>query len=309
MDVNMNDNAPHLDDPDDPDDPDGRDELDRLHNLSALAELDELISDQTRDTFAHTALGSGVRARLLYVRCQEARTQQLTGQDFARVAARQSDGRIAFCVCDGVSSSFRGDFAARYLGANLVDWLLALPDDRAPMSNVAASLSDKLTYWANVAQQELLRQELPASTSPLVREVLQELRLSHGSEAVFLAGLIEPALANDRPRILLCWMGNVTARLLPDVGRDLSVDLFRDDRNRWSTARGFRGQLSVRGLTLPSLAGLLVYTDGLSAIGSILPDADDEQLQAAVLAQLEQPENDDMTLLDLRWGATHPQLD
>lgn len=303
--MSMNDNAPHLDDPGDPD---GRDGLNGVHDLSALTALNELISDQTRDTFAHAALGSGVRARLLYFRCQEARDQRLTGQDYARVAVRPGDGRIAFCVCDGVSSSFRGDFAARYLGAHLVDWLLALPEERAPITEVASTLSDKLTQWADLAQQELLRQELPASTSPLVLEVLQELRLSHGSEAVFLAGLIEPALTNARPRVLLCWMGNVTARLLPDVGRDLSADLFRDDRNRWSTARGFRGQLNARALTLPSLAGLLVYTDGLAAIGSTLSDATDEQLQAAALAQLEQPDNDDMTLLDLRWSATQPQL-
>lgn len=301
----MNDNAPRRDNLGTPD---GWDDLNSVHDLSALAALNELISDQTRDTFAHVALGSGVRARLLSFRCQEARDQRLTGQDYARVALQPGTGRIAFCVCDGVSSSFRGDFAARYLGDRMVDWLLALPEERAPMAEVAAALSDRLTQWAELAQQELLRQELPASTAPLVQEVLQELRLSHGSEAVFLAGLIEPVLADTRPRVLLCWMGNVAARLLPDVGRDLSADLFRDDRNRWSTARGFRGQLSARALTLPSLTGLLVYTDGLAAIGATLPDATDEQLQAAAFAQLEQPDNDDMTLLDLRWSATQPQV-
>src|SRR5262249_11605913 len=123
---------------------------------------------------------------------------------------------LAFCVCDGVGSSYRGDFAATYLAVRLVRWLAALPPPNPPGEEDArrdeawlhARLSAELLMWSRVGQEELRRLTLPPAAGALVREVLEEMREEYGSEAVFLAGRVDRM---DDP-------DDVSAHVAADVG-------------------------------------------------------------------------------------------
>jgi hypothetical protein len=210
-------------------------------------------TDQLQDLFVHAALGADLRVRLLSQRGREAQTQALRNQDYAVLRSVDGGRSLAFCVCDGVGSSYRGDFAAAYLAVRLVRWLAALPPPAAAASSAAregeaalhARLSAELLAWSRAGQEELRRLAFPPATGVLVREVLEELREGYGSETVFLAGRVDrldgpdsgeraAAAAGDagasggkgdppaavkgvcpggRMRLVFCRAGNITAQL------------------------------------------------------------------------------------------------
>jgi hypothetical protein len=179
---------------------------------------------------------------------------------------------------------------------------------------------------------------IPANTPALVREVLEDLRDTYGSETVFLcgrvdldarstAGCAEEAGGLYSAELLVCWMGNVTAQLLAGVSSRAGasphpyenqipipertspaptgecVTLGGDDDRvaRWSTLRGARGHVSVWKGHLDAVERLIVHTDGLDAIASSLHHLDDEAWLAQTQRLLLLPRNDDMTALELRW--------
>lgn len=296
-----------------------------------------LASDPARDTFVRLALGPGVVVRLLSQRCQEATAQGLPNQDYSVLLSRREGASLAFCVCDGVGSSYKGDFAAAYLAARLVDCLAALPsmmmggDQTTPPSVVTGArncerlreyLLAQLAAWAHSGQEELRTLAMPADVDPLVGEVLAELRDGTGSEAVFLAGRVEFAAEGEgspnasssgaRPAVpwngqsahlALCWMGNVTAQVYSAPDRQEPLCTPSDDRNRWSTARGARGRLEVACATLPELHRLVVHTDGAESFGASIAGLADRALAARAGQQHASPRDDDLTMLDICWDA------
>lgn len=62
-----------------------------------------------------------IKCRYGYGRAAETVHQGDTGQDFA--AVRMKGNVCNFVLCDGVGMSYLGDFAARFLGNALLDWL------------------------------------------------------------------------------------------------------------------------------------------------------------------------------------------
>src|SRR5437868_7037665 len=80
------------------------------------------------DTFHWTSVNDTLHVRLLSVRSQEAQMQNLTNQDYARVYIQSDGSSLCFCVCDGVGSSYKGDFAAQYLAKCLIQWMQTLMD-------------------------------------------------------------------------------------------------------------------------------------------------------------------------------------
>ncbi len=262
---------------------------------------------QAGEYFHARTINRRLALRLLSLRCRESQLQALVNQDYAQVVARSDGSSLCFCVCDGVGSSYRGDFAAQYLARELVAWLQAAEGLDGPATEVAARLRAQMDSWAPVAQQELHRQPLAAGTPALVREVLEELRDDYGSETVFLAGRVSLApwstqLSLSRPtEAFFCWMGNVTARLFITAEHSLTLGGNEQPEGRWSTVRGSRGPLNAWSMGLSTIERLIVYTDGLMALGSLLAELDDQALQERAQALLQLPENDDMTALDLQW--------
>ncbi len=267
-------------------------------------------SDQGTDTFVQHSFGQTAHARLLSLRCRDASTQALPCQDYARVVSNREGSSICFCVCDGVSNSYKGNFAAQYLAECLVDWLQKLAVFPRKSSKLLKILRPRLNEWASEAQSALLCFDIPSELPALVREVLEELRSTYGSETVFLCGRIDSV---ERPRLrsqshcvraLFCWMGNVTARLFITGDQHIDMGDKGNDFNRWSTVRGRHGNIQIKVFTFDTIGRLIVHTDGLDSIGGELADLSDVELQIRAQQLLALPTNDDMTVLDLQWLKT-----
>ncbi len=246
--------------------------------------------------------------RLLSFRSQEAEMQSLVNQDYARVMVQRETSFLCFCVCDGVGSSYMGDFAAHYLGERLVRWLQQWDEGDWSLSAMKERLNAQLVLWAEEAQQELLLQELSSELPRLVREVLEELRASYGSETVFLGGCLRIAPTSSQPvgmersiEAFFCWMGNVLARLFLSPDHIITLGEEDDRTARWSTVHGSRGPLTVLHIGPTQVERLLVSTDGIHKLGNVLTGLDQEALQDSIEQLLQTPENDDMTYFDIQW--------
>jgi hypothetical protein len=272
-----------------------------------------LMTDQSRDSFIRASLGSRAHVRLLYQRCAEARTQSLPGQDYARLVATAEGDTICFCVCDGVGSSYRGDFAARFLAEHVVAWLCELSRLPEQVEPLASTLREELARWAKEAQNTLLTQALPAAATGLVAEVLHELREEYGGEAVFLAGRMTSPHVPFLPwgneacvEALFCSLGNVAGQVLAEGERsDLAAS---GDGNRWSSARSLRGHLRVWRQAPDHLERLIVYTEGARDLRPHLAVAGDAELRERAAALLATPGSDDVTILDIAWRSGAPKL-
>lgn len=267
----------------------------------------QLETNQHSDTFICTQPADNLTIRLFSMRCQEAQTQTLLNQDFACLASQQNASSLCFCVCDGVGSSYRGDFAAHYLACHLLSWLQEMPAIPSNPDQLAHTLHNLLDLWAHEAHIMLGKLAIPPETPELVREVLEEQRDTAGSETVFFCGRIDagksPAQRATAPsaQAIFCWMGNVTARLSLSANRCLILGDHDNDKNRWSTIHSRRGQVTLWSDSLSTIERLIIYTDGLAAIGEKLVLATDEEWQAHARQLLLLPQNDDMTVLEFCW--------
>lgn len=259
-------------------------------------------SDATSDIFTCFTPGVGVDGRLLAQRSGEAAAQSLLNQDYAMVLCDGDGHSLSFCICDGVGSSFSGDFAATYLAGQLTRWLeeQRLSDGEESEAQASASLMSALDAWAVAAQAQLVDRAITSSGGELVREALTELRDTYGSETVFFAGRVEIA-ADGAAEGLFCWMGNVAARLVGTDGSSTPINTVENDANRWSTARGLRGSVRLTRMGWTNPQRLLVYTDGASHLSDTLADLDNDALLMQARALRELPGADDLTILDIAW--------
>jgi hypothetical protein len=261
-------------------------------------------ADQRREGRERYSLGESTAVLLHSVRCQEAQDQDLPGQDYARLIARQDGACICFCVCDGVGSSYQGDFAARYLGEHLVNWMFALDAVPRRLRVLEGELRTELIRWSASAHNDLVSADQPRAGSALEREVLEELREQYGSETVFLAGRIDttPSLSggedlSDTVHLLFCWMGNVRAYLCSGLQPRRAFACIDDDQARWSTAQGMRGALRMQRIATTTPWRLVVHTDGLASLDHAILAMSEDDIQRDELRLLGLPTSDDMTLL------------
>jgi hypothetical protein len=261
-------------------------------------------TNQDEDTSVRLSPGSLAATRLVSMRCRESREQSLPCQDYAVLISNTQGTSFSLCVCDGVSGSYKGNFAARYVAGCLVAWLQKLPALPRRGEKLIRPLHKCLNQWVREAQQTLNDFAIAPDVPALVREVLAELRQSHGSETVFFCAridLVAPAASPVAARGVFLWMGNVAAQLFTAADQVIELGEKENDAPRWSTARGRRGSLSVRALALEHCERLIVYTDGLRTISDKLAVLDDAELDAEMHILLAQPTNDDMTVLDIQW--------
>lgn len=126
-----------------------------------------------------------------------------SGQDFAAVRIHKSV--CCFVLCDGVGLSYRGDFAARYLGSSLLDWMERGQDLSADQ------LRGYLERLAGTAAEELDQRPLDHE-SGLMRSVLEDKR-RQGSQSMYICGKIELPKRGSRGRLRLAWQGDSRLRL------------------------------------------------------------------------------------------------
>ena len=264
----------------------------------------KLVSHQSIDTLTRVQIGSNISARLLSVRCREAQTQALRNQDYASLVSYNNGSSLCFCVCDGVGSSYRGDFAACYLATHLLDWLQEMTEIPQDIPVFTSTLHGLLDLWAYDARIQLKKVTIPPETSQLAREVMEELRDTYGSETVFLCGRIDTEELSHHTQAIMCWMGNVTARLSLPSDQHMLLGDTNDRSGRWSTMQGRRGQVGIWNATFATPERLVIYTDGLDTIGENLTRFTDDEWHIQVQNLLLSPKNDDMTALELCWGIT-----
>ncbi|WP_068619104.1 hypothetical protein [Paenibacillus tuaregi] len=215
-------------------------------------------------------------------------------QDYLAVGVR---GNVCwFVLCDGVSLSYRGDFAAKYLGSRLFEWLGGTQE----LSRHA--FDQVLTQMVPDAAEETDRLKLPADMPALLREVLEEKR-RRGAETMYLCGRIElPEAGKSEGKVWLAWQGDSRLRCWLS-GRELVMDPARFlTGERWSAKRGTIG--GGPHFHQQPLAGdnreyrLMVYSDGLKRLDHCETLSD---IYRRIQAKL--PLEDDASWLDISWIA------
>lgn len=221
-------------------------------------------------------------------------------QDYLAVGIESNSCR--FVICDGVSLSYRGDFAARFLGSRIFNWL---GHTRDLSRQSFEQLLHDLVPDASEAVDNL---EMPPNIPLLLKDVLEEKR-SRGAETMYLCGRIElPEAGRTRGRIWLAWQGDCRLRRWVDNKEVITEPGSFVTKERWSGRHGVvGGSPHVHTGDFMQENGnhrLMIYTDGFkrldrceepSEIISILNGAFEKQAEEAHL-------EDDASWLDLSWS-------
>lgn len=236
------------------------------------------------------------KCRYGYGRAAETVNQGDTGQDFA--AVRMNGNVCTFVLCDGVGMSYLGDFAARFLGNALLEWL---ETTQHPSLDVMERLLHDLTSPAS----EQLEKLQPLENSPvLLREVLMEKR-SKGSQAMYVCGRIELTEGNRKSKVWLAWQGDSRIRLWRNGQEEsaaFQVNCLTNER--WSTLEGPVGgkpHIYEAKLSANEVVRLQLYTYGLNDLDAIQAYIPDEHIQVLLDARHTGGLEDDAAFIELEW--------
>jgi hypothetical protein len=261
---------------------------------------------QDRDTNLSPFKGEPFAFRYTYLRSQDSRTYDDSGQDYLLFAHNRNT--FAFCLCDGVSQSFYGDLAARFLGQNLLTWLWEAEPSSLDAGTCADSLSAYLERIKDDASRQVKDFALPGGIPPLFKEVLEEKR-AMGSETTFVAGRLDlPDQHTPGGWVFFTWMGDSKIRAWLDE-KETGGFMFHtfDTNQRWSTARGLvRGPLNCYSGKLRNEKGyafdhLVVYSDGLSNFDEIEKPLADLALREIIVNAATSPTSDDISYLEVQF--------
>jgi len=264
-------------------------------------QLFELRVVQDRETGIQEHAAGQFRLRYLSARSLESQRADAPGQDYFVV--RQAGARLVFALCDGVSESFYGDLAARFLGDALVEWLWdALASGAFAQGAKPQALHDYLTSLTLAATEQVRALSLPDEAPPALHDVLEQKRAS-GSETVFVCGALElPGPLTAEGHAVFAWMGNAELQFLgPGGDRNQELGAQWNDRQRWSTRTGPKGGLpNTFAGTLRDIRHVLAYSDGLAPLREALGRGlSDESLAAEVDRLGQTPTSDDIALLEI----------
>jgi hypothetical protein len=261
---------------------------------------------QDRESPVQVIRGQVLAYRFAYARAADTRAAGDTGQDY--LAVREGAQAFVFALCDGVSQSFYGDLAARYLGDALVAWLGEHLPPTTDAEVIRATLTVHLRELTGPATRQVQRHPLPPDIPLMLREVLQEKR-GLGSESTFVCGRIDlPGGDFPAGRIVLAWMGDSRLRLW--TGDDAHVTDVRgvfETAQRWSTRRGpVGGDVNVFVAPLEQdgrrINRLMAYSDGLTALDSWDRDPSNHAVQDLIAQAGEAATSDDVSFLEVWLG-------
>lgn len=231
--------------------------------------------------------------RYLYSRSADSVAQETSGQDY--LAFRYDDQRVTFALCDGVGQSFMGEVAAHYLGDRLVDWLWRYEGPSDPVT-FAAAVQMHVNHLQSEADTLLSQEPLPNDLPDLTREALEAQR-DYGSEAMFVAGRAD--LTPNRDRVLLCWLGDSTLKVLDEHGEVINIGPSGTTAERWSTKQGVKGRVHGWRGTSRQVTRLVAHSDGIDTTTVMRSLGTHGLLQQAVDRLKGQPPSDDVSLLDV----------
>ncbi len=258
---------------------------------------------QQVETETHPEVHEDWNCRYGYARSAESRARGDVGQDYLCMAADQD--KLVFVLCDGVGLSYFGDWAARFLGDHLCEWLCEELEDACPAVSLPSRLNRFLEQITAAARECLRRHEIPSSIQGILREVLMS-KKAQGSAAIYGCGRID--LPGDRfpeGRIVLAGQGDVRIRIW--AGRDERTDDWGrrlHSRQQWNSITGPVGGLPdvySESLARWGTGGeVLLYSDGLRALDSI-DRVTPERLSETLRRESSHPSSDDMSWFHARW--------
>ncbi|MDN4526473.1 hypothetical protein [Fictibacillus fluitans] len=259
-------------------------------------------SDQKKETPVSSLYRDPFSIRYGYARANETQEADDFGQDF--LAFEVKDRSLVFAVCDGVSLSFCGDLAARFLSEELLQWLGSqTAEELKDESFIKEKLTEHLGELTAKGTDAIRRHRLPGSMPPILREVLEEKR-TKGSETMFLCGRIDMTDHITREaRVFLASSGDLRLRLWGEAEEISNPDITPDTKKRWSTKDGIiGGEIQVvTGSMQHNIRRVAVYSDGFSAIDGLKKLPATNQLQILVKKSLQSPLSDDLSFLDIAW--------
>ncbi|MFX3625539.1 MAG: protein phosphatase 2C domain-containing protein [Ectobacillus sp.] len=257
-----------------------------------------VISLQEREMPIHTVEKQHFLCRYTYRRARETQAENDIGQDyFSFFIENQS---IMFAVCDGVSLSFCGDVAARFLGERLVDWLQALRAEREAHM-LQESLFQYLQDLTREGTAAVNQHPLPDFVTGLLREVLEEKR-KHGSETMYVCGRID--VEGEQVKLVLAYQGDLRIRLFGSGSEQtyLLGDTLHTSE-RWSSKQGCVGgkpTVFVRQWHISeAINRVAIYSDGLALLDNYIHMPHEAELEQLVQKSQQAPTSDDVCLLDI----------
>lgn len=246
--------------------------------------------------------------RYAYARAAETRAENETGQDF--LAFRADEDTLVFALCDGVSQSFFGDLAARFLGESLIDWLWKNDFRCTDAEVMAQNMESFLHSLTEAATKQVQVLPLPEDMPAMFRDVLEEKR-ALGSESTFICGRIDFQKENQPGQIYLGWMGDSRLRVWTN---DDELTIFQSSefltRERWSTRQGpvngvphvFCDSLDKEDQTITRF---MLYSDGFALLDEYDLSLPTQNIQDLIVKSWSLPESDDISFLEI-WLQPYP---
>ncbi|MBP2000997.1 hypothetical protein J2Z69_002040 [Paenibacillus shirakamiensis] len=244
---------------------------------------------------------SRFRCKYGYSPAQDTLESKEAGQDFLRV--KIVGNTCYFALCDGVSMSFQGDFAARHVGNYLMEWL----------EREYCYSAEALAVFLNTIPRELhdsyAQLDIENGIPPLLKEVLVH-KKTLGSESMFICGRLTLSPYDSSYSLWLGWMGDSKVSHWVEGTSEASPDpsLFRTSE-RWSVLKGCGEHIPhsfeiQHTFPQPGLHRLVLHSDGLRIIS---PDGQrssglEEHLELSKLADGQGLE-DDACYLEIQWNS------
>lgn len=255
--------------------------------------------DQSSESPLRTEEGTDFRYSYAFAPSADSQRDDEPGQDYLTFS--DLGRRFVFAACDGVSQSFYGNLAARFLGDKLVAWLAQRSPAPVDSDILKSEMAGYLTDLTAIATEQVEGHPIPTEPA-LLHDVLLE-KQARGSETMFVCGRVDlPDAGFPDGRIMLFWMGDMRVHLWRG---DERVDLGDYEASpRWSSRLGPVGgeaRLYHESLT-PDMpfTRLIVYSDGLSLLDPIISrQLPVYSLQEIIEDTKTRPDSDDVTYFAL----------
>lgn len=257
---------------------------------------------QERESLVEVRQGPRLGCRYAYARSADTQSGGDRGQDYLTLLADET--HFAFVLCDGVSQSFVGDLAARFLGDALLDWLWTKLNLNQDKSAIVVDLQAYLMQLTARATEQVKTYTLSPDIVPMVKGVLEQKR-ALGSESTFVAGSVDTATG----QLFLAWMGDSRLRLWGEGGEwvdRLDPNTFQT-RERWSSRDGPVGELHVARIALKGLLSVVAYSDGLAVLEDrAVPALGEAEVDEVIAATRQNPKSDDVSFVEIWLGQRKP---
>jgi hypothetical protein len=265
-----------------------------------LSESSGFLDNETETELSTRTLGP-FNWRCVYQRSYDGRHSESVGQDAA--AWHTSDRSFEFAVCDGVSNSFYGEIAARFMADALVTWLGSLENEAPDASALREGLAIRLRDEAPRAQLLVERMELPASLPALAIEALEQKRRL-GSQTTLAAARVTHGV-DGSIHVVVLRLGDTRIRVWLDGAEERDIVGAPTSGEAWSTVRGVvGGQVSVALRSFAKAARLRIaaYSDGLDVLDEGPWPRSDRAIRSSLELVGDRVASDDASFIEVAIG-------